>query len=436
MAKEKKQLTTPILREKLKEYGLKLRYDVITREIDIQGGQAIGCNKHTTYDTLITLLQDKLRPEYSCTTDADIRARLKIILEENKYNSFIEKINSYPEWDESKPDRIEQLCQGLRLPEDDWLSRVLIKKWLLQTLLIADNNEERPFASQGILVLHGDQRLGKTYIARVLSFFDEKIGATGVQIDRNDKDTKIKATSHAIVELGELGRTITSANTDFIKAFLTETHDDIRRPYDRTSTKSVRRSSYIGTVNPMYGDQFLTDTTGNRRYFTIPMKQKTDHAIIDDLADNIGELWQQVKWEQQHNYKPNYERGLLGCELTDEEYKALEERNRGARVSVGAEEELRDYFEYVKACGLEYKEYAITITQLKYILSGGRHYLPDISKMSNVVIGRALGVLGYNDVRTKDSRLRVVPLLDQDVIVIAKDLITQTEAVGKIKQYK
>lgn len=438
MAKVKEQLTAPILKQKLEEYGLKLRYDVITHKIDIKGGQAIGCNEHTTADTLVTLLQDKLRPDYTCTTDADIRARLKLVLENNKYNSFIEKINSYPEWNEGKPDRIEQLCtDGLCLPEDDWLSRSLIKKWLLQTLLIADNDEKKPFAPQGVLVLQGGQGIGKTHLVRVLSFFDNDLGDTGVQIDRNNKDTQIRATSHAIVEIGELGRSIGVANTDFIKAFLTQTTDRIRRPYDRETQELVRRTSYIGTVNADNG-RFLTDTTGNRRFYTIPLTEM-NWEVIDEIGANIGELWQQVKWEQLHNYKPDYKKGLLGCELTSTERKALAERNGAARISVKAEDELREYFEYVKTCGKAWDEYFVSANQLKRIMEAKMSYMPDIAKYDNSVIGRALAVLGYEEKRSKGVRGRLLPILTADISGKQREEYAanqEEEQESNIKQYK
>lgn len=419
MAKE--ILTVQLLEEELRKNNIKLRHDVISDQTEITGGTALGINNKTDVAGLVTILQDYLRPNYICVTQKDIRNRLNIIIAKNRYNSFIEKIDSYPAWDETHPDRIEQLCTDvLMLPAEDWLSRVLIKKWLLQALLIANNSDESPFASISVLIFTGEQKCGKTSIARALYFNDSKYGADGMHLSK-EKDTYIQAFKHAIVELGELGESIKDTNIDFLKQLFTKGTDIFRKPYAEAETTQVRRTSFIGTVNPK-NEQFLVDTTGNRRYWTVPITvKKINFTALYDLCENMGDLWQQVKWLQENEYKPNYKTRTLGCELTDEEEEALAERNSRARIPIKAEAEIRDYIEYAQNCGEGWACYPVTITELQGILRGEERYQPDLRKFTNVTIGRALSVIGCKQYRNKNYRLWYIPMLTGDVSLAIKD---------------
>ena len=64
-----------------------------------------------------------------------------------------------------------------------------------------------------------------------------------------------------------------------LKAFITESSDEFRRPYAMKPMVYPRRTSFYATVNN--GD-FLKDDTGNRRYWVIPVEK------IDLLYKYVG----------------------------------------------------------------------------------------------------------------------------------------------------
>ncbi|MDY6231921.1 VapE domain-containing protein [Peptostreptococcus porci] len=136
---------------------------------------------------------------------------------------------------------------------------------------------------EGTLVLKGPQGIGKTTWFRNLvpkGFFKE--GA----ILNDHKDTKIETYKYILVELGELETTTRKEATGFLKNELTRTSIEYRVPYAKSSIKFARHTMFCGTVNE---DTFLKDSTGNRRFWVIPVK-----SIDLDTQININDLWAEI----------------------------------------------------------------------------------------------------------------------------------------------
>ena len=71
-----------------------------------------------------------------------------------------------------------------------------------------------------------------------------------------------------IVEVPEMAA-LKRSEMEEIKAFITQQRDHYRRPYERTVSDIKRKCIMVGTTNNM---QFLTDTTGNRRFIPIEVE--------------------------------------------------------------------------------------------------------------------------------------------------------------------
>jgi len=96
-----------------------------------------------------------------------------------------------------------------------------------------------------------------------------------------------QAVSHWIVELGEIESTFKKSDIDQLKAFVTKKSDELRLPYDRASTTYQRRTAFYASVNAR---EFLTDTSGNRRFWVVPVVGiNAQHGI------NMQQLWAEVK---------------------------------------------------------------------------------------------------------------------------------------------
>ena len=190
------------------------------------------------------------------------------------------------------------------------LYNTLVRKWLISVValnLVTDLRVKESKPIEGTLVLKGGQGIGKTTWLRNLvptGYFKE--GATL----ENNKDSKLGIYKYIIVELGELETTTRKQATGFLKNELTCTSVEIRPPYAKEIIKTARHTVFGGSVNE---DTFLKDTTGNRRFWVIPLLGIELNAKID-----INKLWAEVAQDY-----------ILGkpWHLTQEERSLLEELN-------------------------------------------------------------------------------------------------------------
>lgn len=147
-----------------------------------------------------------------------------------------------------------------------------------------------------MLVLQGAQGLGKTYWFRRLFADDvrEKLFHDGVTLDPRNKDDVKNVNRNWVCELGELDSTFRKSDVAALKAFITRNVDVFRLPYGRKEKEMPRRTVLCGTVNNPY---FLSDATGNRRFWTIECVKIDSYHDID-----VQQVWAQV-------YENNYLQG-------------------------------------------------------------------------------------------------------------------------------
>ena len=114
-----------------------------------------------------------------------------------------------------------------------------------------------------VLVLEGTQGIGKSTTCDILG--GEWYG--DAPINPQDKDCIPYIHSKWVVELSEMITTRKTEN-DRLKNFLSRREDDVRLPYARARQRFPRQCIFIGTINP---DDvgYLTDTTGNRRFWPV-----------------------------------------------------------------------------------------------------------------------------------------------------------------------
>ncbi|MCK4578025.1 MAG: bifunctional DNA primase/polymerase, partial [Candidatus Marinimicrobia bacterium] len=114
-----------------------------------------------------------------------------------------------------------------------------------------------------VLVLEGIQGIGKSTTCEILG--GEWYG--DAPVDPKDKDCIPYIHSKWVIELSEM---ITSRKTesDRLKNFISRREDDVRLPYARARQRFPRQCIFVGTINP---DDvgYLTDTTGNRRFWPV-----------------------------------------------------------------------------------------------------------------------------------------------------------------------
>ena len=196
------------------------------------------------------------------------------------YHPVLDWINS-KEWDGE--DRFESLFEALNVKNPNQeLAKVYLWKWCLSGCRAILT--QHGFVSENVLVLKATQGAGKTKFLTKLA--PEGFVKTGLQLNPNNKDSVLEATSVWIAELGEFDGTTSKSDTAILKAFLSKRVDNIRKPYGIAEELIPRKTIFCGSVN---SDTFLVDDTGNRRYWVLEVGEANHKHDI-----NMQQYWKQV----------------------------------------------------------------------------------------------------------------------------------------------
>ncbi len=279
-------LTVENLEHLLNEFKIIVRFNVITKKVEVLLPGHSGSVENAA-NTAITQVQS-LATRHGMAIGMT-QAILDLIADRNPYNPVQVWIDS-KEWD--GVDRLPDICSTLVTEEDFPIDfrDVLITKWLLSAVaavLVPD------FRCRGVLTLLGPQGIGKTTFGRRL-VSDKALAAEVIRLDHHldstNKDSVLIATSHWIVEIGELESSF-KRDVARLKGFLTQDVDKVRRPYAKEATEYRRRTVFFATVNSY---DFLIDGTGNARFWTLPLVAVNhDHGI--DMQQVFAQLAIQVR---------------------------------------------------------------------------------------------------------------------------------------------
>lgn len=265
----------------LEQYGITARYNEISKDVvvDIPGRDyGMDASANCSLAEISSLCSRNGLPK------GDVGDYIKLIAVANRYNPAADFITSRP-WDGVS--RIYDLVDTLTTPEgfDRGLVLMLVRRWLISAVAAALKPDG--FWSKGVLVLQGDQSLGKTsWFKALLPGNMQTLVKEGATIDPSNKDSVTTAIGHWMVELGELDATFRKADIARLKSFISSAVDMLRRPYDRLESKYQRRTVFFASVNPKH---FLADDTGNVRWWTIPVTEVNYAHNID-----TQQLWAEV----------------------------------------------------------------------------------------------------------------------------------------------
>jgi hypothetical protein len=266
----------------LRAYKIGVGYNVIGKklEIIIAGHTGSFDNRENVLLSQIVSLAALNRFPTS-----QIPSLLVAVADRNLYNPVADMINSKP-WDgvDRYPAFYATLEQAEGFPKG--LKETLMYRWALSPVAAA--LMPSGFRCRGVLTLQGKQGLGKTaWVASLVP--DEVLRAQTVllnhHLDGSNKDSITRAASHWIVEIGELDSSF-KKDVARLKGFITADTDKVRRPYGRLDSEYPRRTVFCATVND---SNFLVDSTGNSRWWTIPVaKINYQHGI--DMQQLFAQL--------------------------------------------------------------------------------------------------------------------------------------------------
>lgn len=199
------------------------------------------------------------------------------LAEQNSYSPVVQYLNSVSEKYGNSTSILEGLASRYFGTDNP-----IYDTYLRNTLIAAVARAMHPGRKvDTALILQGKQGVGKSTFFKVLAsedWFDDSLG----QI--SDKDERLKLHVTWIVEWGELESIFKRRDLASVKAFLTCSRDYIRLPYGRSVQAFDRPSIIVGTTNQ---DEFLGDSTGNRRFWVIPVQQTIDLRQLQQERDRI-----------------------------------------------------------------------------------------------------------------------------------------------------
>ena len=362
----------------LKTHEVDVRYNVIKKrmEIEIPNMKFIADMKEEA-----SLIEIEDRCINMGIPHTKVRDYLKVLAKE--YNPVKEWIDSEP-WDGQ--DRLPTFLNSLVTHESNQLKEMLMKKWLISCVAAA--YEINGVELEGILVLQGAQGLGKTLWFKRLCNYDNGWLLEGATLNPSDKDSVKRAVSHWIVELGEIESTFKKSDIDQLKAFVTAKTDELRLPYDRAFTTYQRRTAFYASVNAR---EFLTDTSGNRRFWVLAVKDiDVNHGV------DMQQLWAQVK-------ETMYVPGQKNWFLSPDERELLQESNEIYRTQSSVEDLLLEHVDFESE-----RTEPVQMTKLLRDLGIKAPRMPDFKEASRVLHEKGIEARRTNGKKVYDIDYKAI----------------------------
>jgi len=351
-----------------------IRYSELAHDIEIYGQlpwhtRRIG--KHWTDEDTVHLkyyLATRTKTEFSTNT---VLEAVYVVAARKMYHPVREYL-SHLIWDGTP--RLDTWLSKYCMVQEDNYSRAIGRK----TLLAAVTRAFRPGCKfDHVLVLEGAQGIGKSYAVSILGgeWFSD------FHIDPSNKDTVDAMRGKWIIEIPEMESIRGFKDMQLLKAFLTKTEDRVRLAYARKTIDLPRRGIFIGTFNPD-NIGYLTDSTGNRRFWPVLCLGKID---IEGLRHDRDQLFAEAVLAYQQN-EPLH--------LTDEKLRNEAEAQANDRVEVDPWIDVIGHWSM--NAGRDVAEVS-TADIYEQVIHGT---IKAITRTEQIRIGRALTIAGWDKRRT------------------------------------
>lgn len=234
-----------------------LRFNEITREIDVLSGPLMGKNKASLDTEAANWLA---RSDYRLFLGSrEVGEQMLALAREHSYDPLRQMLEAVS-WDGTP--RVRRFL-GEYLGADGPADHVeRISECFLVSCIARAMDPGCEVHTVPILI--GPQGAGKSRALKALGqpYFTD----SGLNI--GDKDSKLLIASKWIVELAELA-SVRNVDIEKVKNFVTIAVDPVRPPYGRVTEDFPRRCVFVGTTNE---EEILTDWTGNRRWWPLKLK--------------------------------------------------------------------------------------------------------------------------------------------------------------------
>lgn len=217
--------------------------------------------------------------------ERDVRPAIDRVCRENAYNPVTDYLNSL-HWDQTP--RLSRWLQLLLGAPDTDFTKLVGPKVLISAVARA---YDPGCKVDTVLVLEGEQGLKKS--SAIAALFGETYTAESVSLFDQHNKMVMQMMGAWCVELAEFVAVIRK-DMNAVKGLISMRSDRVVLPYAKTASTHPRRCIFFGTINPD-SMGYLTDSTGNRRYWPIAVT-KID---IDGIVTKRDQLWA----EAVHRYR-------------------------------------------------------------------------------------------------------------------------------------
>lgn len=207
-------------------------------------------------------------------TDKDIDSSIVTVAQKNSVHPVREHLRSLV-WDGTP--RVEFMLSNYFGAEHSDVVAAISSKWMISAVARV---EEPGCKVDHLMVLEGEQGTGKSSACRLLGY-EEWFADTGISI--GDKDSYQALAGKWIYELAELS-SVKGREVEKVKSFLSSSTDHYRPSYGRRMLDVPRQTVFVATTNESH---YLTDGTGNRRFWPVQVGRVDLNAIIEDR----DQLW-------------------------------------------------------------------------------------------------------------------------------------------------
>lgn len=255
--------------------GMDIRHDDFRDEIVLSTGDGQWRPfQDPDYTRLRIILE---RQQFKSVGRELIRDAVALVAVENRFDTAIHWLRSLKPWDGIS--RIPTFYSRYFSTEDSPYSRAVAEyTWsaLAARVLVPGIKADM------VPVWVGEQGVRKT--TAISCMVPSPDLATEIDIDeRREEDNARKIRGVLIAELAEL-KGLKTRDSEYVKAFITRTHERWIQKYREFATTFARRLIYIGTTNE---PEFLADETGNRRWLPLIVGEVDTDGIIRDRE----QLW-------------------------------------------------------------------------------------------------------------------------------------------------
>lgn len=262
-------------------YQDKFRHDEF-KQLSYYGSRIYDQNKHTA-SLLIEIQQAFLMPKINIT---HVKNAVTRIIQENTFNSFQDFIDSKT-WD--GVNRIDDFFIKYFGSHDTQYTKDVSRNFWLG---LVRRGLQPGIKFDNMVILEGKQGLKKSSALKLIAnqFYD----STGE--DPSNKDFYLKLKGRVLVEVEELDSFRKSEATT-LKKLLSTSSDNYRKPYAAESTDNPRTCIFVGTTNR---NDYLSDSTGNRRYWPIECREIDMVQLSQDLDNLWAEAAIRAKSDETH----------------------------------------------------------------------------------------------------------------------------------------